>query len=272
MSEQRSATTSTAPWWQHGVVYQIYPRSFLDANGDGVGDLAGIQQQLDYLSETLGIDAIWLSPFYPSPMADFGYDVSDYCDIDPVFGDLAAFDALVAACHQRGIKVVVDYVPNHTSDMHAWFQSSRASKESPYRDWYVWRDAKPDGSLPNNWQAVFGGSVWEWDDTAGQYYLHSYLKEQPDLDWRNPAVEAAMFDVLRFWLDRGVDGFRLDAVRRIAKDPDLRDNPPSSGSRSETHKPRGAYDSQRHVNDMAHPDIHPVFRRLRLLLESYERA
>ena len=272
MSDSRGATPSRLPWWQHGVVYQVYPRSFRDASGDDVGDLAGTLSKLDYLSDTLGVAAVWLSPFYPSPMADFGYDVSDYCDVDPLFGDLATFDALMAAAHQRGIRVIVDYVPNHTSDQHPWFQSSRSSRDSPYRDWYVWRDPKPDGSPPNNWLAVFGGSVWEWDDATGQYYLHSYLKEQPDLDWRNPAVEAAMFDVLRFWLDRGVDGFRLDAVRRIMKDPELRDNPPNPASRSETHKPRGEYDSQLHFNDIAHPDIHPAFQRIRHLLETYERA
>jgi alpha-glucosidase len=205
-------------------------------------------------------------------MADFGYDVADFRDVDPIFGDLATFDALLAGAHARGLRVIVDYVPNHTSDQHPWFLASRASRESPYRDWYVWRDPKPDGSPPNNWLAAFGGSVWEWDQTTGQYYLHSYLKEQPDLDWRKPAVKSAMLDVLRFWLDRGVDGFRLDAVRRIMKDPELRDNPPNPGSRSETHKARGEYDSQRHVNDMAHPDIHPLFREIRQALDGYERA
>jgi alpha-glucosidase len=263
---------ATTPWWQHGVVHQVYPRSFRDANGDGIGDLAGIVEKLDYLGETLGVDAIWLSPFYPSPMADFGYDISEYCGVDPLFGDLAAFDALVAAAHRRGIRVIVDYVPNHTSDQHAWFRSARSSRESPYRDWYVWHDPRPDGSPPNNWLAVFGGSAWEWDERTEQFYLHSFLKEQPDLNWRNPAVEAAMFDVLRFWLDRGVDGFRLDAVRRIMKDPLLRDNPPNPGAVSEAHRPQGAYDSQRHVHDMAHADIHPLFRRMRDLLGVYERA
>jgi alpha-glucosidase len=272
MSEQDSATGSTAPWWQHGVVYQIYPRSFRDASGDGIGDLAGVVEKLDYLSETLGVDAIWLSPFYPSPMADFGYDVSDYCDIDPMFGDLATFDALVAGAHQRGIRIIVDYVPNHTSDHHPWFQASRASRNNPYRDWYVWRDPKPDGSPPNNWLAEFGGVAWEWDAATGQYYLHSFLKEQPDLDWRNPAVEAAMFDVLRFWLDRGVDGFRLDAVRRIMKDPALRDNPPNPEAHSRGHKYYGEVESQLHLHDMTHPDIHGVFQRMRKLLDSYERA
>jgi alpha-glucosidase len=263
---------ATIPWWQSGVVYQVYPRSFHDASGDGVGDLAGVVAKLDYLSDTLGVDAIWLSPFYPSPMADFGYDISEYCDVDPLFGDLATFDALVAAAHERGIRIVVDYVPNHTSDQHPWFRSARASRESPYRDWYVWHDPQPDGSPPNNWLAVFGGSAWEWDQATGQYYLHSFLREQPDLNWRNPAVERAMLDVLRFWLDRGVDGFRLDAVRRIMKDPELRDNPPNPGALSEAHRPQGAYDSQRHVHDMAHADIHPLFRRIRGLLGTYERA
>ncbi|MCC7368665.1 MAG: DUF3459 domain-containing protein [Chloroflexi bacterium] len=277
MSEHTDVTESTppggqaAPWWQRGVVYQIYPRSFLDASGDGVGDLRGVLSKLQYLSDTLGVDAIWLSPFYPSPMADFGYDVADYCNVDPLFGDLAAFDALVAEAHRLGLRVVVDFVSNHTSDRHPWFQASRSSRDNPYRDWYVWRDAKPDGSLPNNWLAVFGGSVWEWDQPTGQYYLHSYLKEQPDLDWRNPAVEAALHDVLRFWLDRGVDGFRLDAVRRIMKDPGLRDNPPVIGDGIETHKPQGAYSLQRHVHDMAHPDIHGAFQRMRRVLEAYEQ-
>src|SRR5262245_46197018 len=205
-------TLHPTTWWQHGVVYQIYPRSFRDTNGDGVGDLAGVLSKIKYLSETLGIDAIWLSPFYPSPMADFGYDVSDYVDVDPLFGDLAAFDALVAAAHARGISVIVDYVPGHTSNQHAWFKASRSSRDNPYHDWYVWRDPKPDGSLPNNWLATFGGPSWEWDSQRGQYYLHSYLPEQADLNWRNPAVHAAMLDVLRFWLDRGVDGFRMDAL------------------------------------------------------------
>jgi alpha-glucosidase len=193
-------------WWQRGAIYQIYPRSFADSNGDGVGDLRGIEAHLDYLND-LGVVAVWLSPIFPSPMADFGYDVSDYCDIDPVFGSLADLDALVAACHSRGIKVILDWVLNHTSDRHPWFVASRSSRDDPQRDWYVWRDGSPDGGPPNR-----------------QWYLHSFLPAQPDLNWDNPQVESAMHDVLRFWLDRGIDGFRLDAVHRLAKDPQLRDN------------------------------------------------
>ncbi|MEZ4560931.1 MAG: alpha-amylase family glycosyl hydrolase, partial [Caldilineaceae bacterium] len=204
--------TTDFEWWQTGVIYQIYPRSFMDANGDGVGDLVGVIDKLDYLSDTLGVDAIWLSPFYPSPMADFGYDVSDYCAVNPLFGDLATFDDLVAQAHARGLKVIIDIVPNHTSDQHPWFQESRASRDNPKRDWYVWADPAADGGPPNNWLSVFGGPAWTLDESTGQYYLHSFLSEQPDLNWRNPAVKAAMFDVYRFWLDRGVDGFRIDVA------------------------------------------------------------
>jgi alpha-glucosidase len=265
--------SETTTWWQHGVVYQVYPRSFLDANGDGIGDLAGVLSKIDYLADTLGVDAIWLSPFYPSPMADFGYDVSDYVDVDPMFGDLHTFDELVQAAHARGMKIIVDVVPSHTSDQHAWFQASRSSRDDPKRDWYVWRDPKPDGSPPNNWAATFGGSAWEWDATTGQSYLHSYLPEQADLNWRNPAVRAAMHDVLRFWLDRGVDGFRRDALGRIAKDPDLTDNPPNPravGDLHDFHKQMGEYDRQLHLNDQRHSDIHAFLRELRGVLDAYE--
>ncbi len=255
-------------WWQTGVIYQIYPRSFRDTNGDGIGDLPGITEKLDYLSDVLGVDAVWLSPFYPSPQADFGYDVADHCDVDPRFGTLADFDALLAAAHQRGLEVLVDFVPNHTSDQHPWFRAARSSRDDPRRDWYVWRDPKPDGSPPNNWLSVFGGSAWEWDQATGQYYLHSYLKEQPDLNWRNPAVEAAMLDVLRFWLDRGVDGFRIDVAHAILKDPELRDNPPNT-SPGGYHKPLGDYDTQLHLYDKNHPDVHHVYRRIRRLLDGY---
>jgi len=213
-----------AAWWQSAVIYQIYPRSFQDSNGDGVGDLAGILRRLDYLA-WLGIDAIWLSPIYPSPMADFGYDVADFTGIDPLFGSLADFDALVAAAHERGIKVILDYVPNHSSDRHPWFQEARRSRRAAKRDWYIWRDPGPDGGPPNNWLSEFGGPSWTFDPGTGQYYLHSYLKQQPDLNWRNPALKAAMEDVLRFWLDRGVDGFRLDALHHVVKDELFRDNP-----------------------------------------------
>ena len=211
-------------WWQRGVVYQIYPRSFQDSNGDGIGDLCGLCERLDYLVD-LGVDAIWISPIYPSPMADFGYDVSNHTDVDPMFGDLAAFDRLVAETHRRGLRIILDYVPNHTSDQHPWFLESRASGDSPKREWYIWRDARPDGAPPNNWISEFGGSGWEWDAATGQYYYHAFLKEQPDLNWRNPEVARAMLDVMRFWLDRGVDGFRVDAVHHLIEAEHLRDNP-----------------------------------------------
>ncbi len=216
-------------WWQGAVVYQIYVRSFADSDGDGIGDLEGIRSRLDHLTETLGVDAIWITPFFPSPMRDFGYDVADYCDVDPLFGDLARFDSLLADCHQRGLRVMIDWVPNHTSDLHPWFVESRSSRDNPKRDWYVWRDPAGDGSPPNNWLAMFGGPSWEWDEQTGQYYLHSFLPEQPDLDWRNPEVESAMLDTLRFWLDRGVDGMRIDVAHYLMKDPDLTDNPPAEG-------------------------------------------
>lgn len=189
-------------WWQRGVVYQIYPRSFRDSNGDGVGDLQGIIDKLDYLNDgtpnSLGIDAIWISPYYKSPMADFGYDIADYCDVDPVFGDLATFDRLVEEAHKRGIKIIVDYVPNHSSDQHSWFIESRSSRNNPKRDWYIWRDPKPGGAYPNNWGGLFGGPAWTWDEKTKQYYFHQFDPAQPDLNWRNPAVKAAMLDVLRF--------------------------------------------------------------------------
>ena len=208
------------PWWKSGVIYQVYPRSFQDSEGDGVGDLAGVEARLDYLV-ALGIDAVWLSPVFPSPMADFGYDVADYCDIDPIFGDLAAFDRLLAAAHRCGLKLMLDFVPNHSSDRHPWFQASRSSRDDPKRDWYIWRDAAPDGGPPNNWISDFGGSAWEWDEATGQYYLHAFLKEQPDLNWRNPDLRAAMMAAMRFWLDRGVDGFRIDVLWHIVKAADF---------------------------------------------------
>jgi alpha-glucosidase len=256
-------------WWQTGVIYQIYPRSFKDTSGNGVGDLAGIIEKLDYLSGILGVDAIWLSPFYPSPMTDFGYDVSDYMDVDPLFGDLATFDQLVAQAHQSDLKIIIDLVPNHSSDQHPWFQESRSSRDNPKRDWYFWVDPKADGSPPNNWLSVFGGSAWEWDETTGQYYLHSFLKEQPDLNWRNPEVKAAMFDVVRFWLERGVDGFRIDVAHYIMKDPQLRDNPPNPSPGKSVHVPLSEYDFQLHLHDKGHPDVHEIYRQFRQLLDAY---
>ncbi len=215
-----------AAWWQRGVIYQIYPRSFQDSNGDGIGDLNGIAHRLDYL-KWLGIDALWISPIFPSPMKDFGYDISDYTGIDPMFGTLADFDALLEAAHERDLKIVLDFVPNHTSDQHPWFQQSRKSRDNPYRDWYIWRDPARGSRPPNNWLSEFGGSAWAYDDTTGQYYYHAFLEEQPDLNWRNPAVVKAMDDALRFWFDRGVDGMRIDALHHSIKDAEFRDNPPN---------------------------------------------
>jgi glycosidase len=252
-------------WWRDGVVYQIYPRSFQDANGDGVGDLEGIRQRLDHLT-WLGVDAIWISPFYPSPMADFGYDVADYCDVDPLFGTLGDFDRMLADAHARGIRVVVDWVPNHSSDRHPWFVESRSSRTNPKRDWYVWRDPKPDGSPPNNWFSSFGGSAWELDPTTGQMYLRSFLKQQADLNWRNPELVRAMHDTLRFWLDRGVDGFRTDVGHRILKDPLFRDNPPNP---EVPEKYRDGFLGQLHLHDENHPDGHEAYREIRRLLDSY---
>lgn len=213
-------------WWQRGIIYQIYPRSFMDSNGDGIGDLKGITSKLDYLN-WLGVDAIWMSPINQSPMVDFGYDVSDYRAVDPIFGTLSDFDDLLAEAHKRDIKIIFDFVPNHTSDQHPWFRESRASRDNPKRGWYIWRDPAPDGGPPNNWLSTFGGSGWAWDETTGQYYFHEYFKEQPDLNWANPDVRRAILDTMRFWLERGVDGFRLDAVWHLIKDPRLRDNPPN---------------------------------------------
>lgn len=252
------------PWWERGVVYQVYPRSFQDSDGDGVGDLAGIERRLDYIA-SLGVDAIWLSPIFPSPMADFGYDVSDYCDIEPMLGDLAAIDRLIAAAHARGLKLILDFVPNHSSDQHDWFKASRASRDDPKRDWYIWRDAAADGGPPNNWISDFGGSAWTWDEVTGQYYLHAFLKEQPDLNWRNPALRAAMMDVLRFWMDRGVDGFRIDVLWHIVKAEGLPDNPLNpEWTPARTERDRVL---QRYSTDQ--PEAHKIAAEMRQLAESY---
>ena len=244
------------PWWKDAVVYQIYPRSFLDTDGDGVGDLEGVRRQLEHLV-WLGVDALWLSPVFRSPMADFGYDVSDYCDIDPVFGDLAALDALVADAHALGLRVILDWVPNHSSDQHPWFADSRAAPDSEHRNWYVWRDSGPGGGPPNNWIRSWSDQpAWTYDDASDQWYLHCFLPEQPDVNWAEPALEAAMLDVLRFWLDRGIDGFRMDVIHLIGKDPDLPDDPPELAAIS--HVP---------LNDR--PETHVLLRRMRKLLDGY---
>jgi len=241
-------------WWQRGAIYQIYPRSFADSNGDGIGDLPGITAHLDHI-RSLGVEALWLSPFYPSPMADFGYDVADYTDVDPIFGTLADFDRLLEEAHSRDVRVVVDWVPNHSSDQHPWFIESRSSRDNPKRDWYVWRDAARSGGPPNRWQSAFQavGPAWTFDETTRQYYLNSFTPQQPDLNWDNPEVEAAMHDVLRFWLDRGVDGFRMDVTQKIAKDPELRDNEPGL----------------RHDEDWQ-PTIHHRIRRIRAVIDEYD--
>ena len=245
-------------WWQRAVVYEVYPRSFQDTDGNGVGDLAGILRRLDYLAG-LGVDAIWISPIYPSPMADFGYDVADYCGIDPIFGAMADFDRLLAAVHERGMRLILDFVPNHTSSQHPWFLESRSSRTNAKRDWYLWRDE------PNNWLSNFGGPGWELDEATGQYYYHSFLKEQPDLNWRNPAVKAAMLDVLRFWLAKGVDGFRVDVMWLMIKDAEFRDNPDNPGYRP------GQPENQKHlpVYNANRPEVHEIVAEMRRVVDGF---
>ncbi len=252
------------PWWRGAVIYQIYPRSFFDADGDGVGDLAGVLRKLDYIAG-LGVDGVWLSPFFRSPMKDFGYDVSDYCDVDPLFGSLADFDRLLDQAHVRGLKVVIDQVWSHTSNLHPWFIESAASRHNPRADWYVWADARPDGAPPNNWQASFGGPSWTWNPRRRQYYLHNFLSEQPDLNYWNPAVQEAILDVARFWLDRGVDGLRLDVINYIFHDQRLRDNPAAGHD----HPPLTATQFQQHVQDRSRPEALGFLGRLRALVDSY---
>jgi alpha-glucosidase len=253
-----------ALWWQRGIIYQIYPRSFQDSNADGIGDLDGIRQRLDYLSG-LGVDAVWVSPIYPSPMADFGYDIADYRGIDPIFGTLADFDQLLREVHARGLKLILDFVPNHTSDQHPWFLDSRSSRQSPKRNWYIWRDPAPDGGPPNNWLANFGGSGWEFDAKTGQYFYHAFLTQQPDLNWRNPEVRHAMYDALRFWLDRGVDGFRVDVLWLLIKDEQFRDNP--QNPMWQAHQAGIERLVQRYSADQ--PEIHEVVEEMRAVLDAY---
>jgi alpha-glucosidase len=251
-------------WWQRGVVYQIYPLSFQDTDGDGKGDLPGIAARLDHLSE-LGVAAVWLAPVHPSPMCDLGYDVEDFQDVDPVFGRLEDLDRLTEALHARGIRLILDFVPNHTSDRHPWFRESRAKRDSPKRDWYVWRDPAPGGGPPNNWLSRFGGSAWELDPRTGQYYYHAFLKEQPDLNWRNPEVRRAMADVLRFWLRRGVDGFRVDAAAVLAEDALLRDDPPNPAFNARTPPP----ERFRRVYTDARPETLGYLAELRRVVDEF---
>jgi alpha-glucosidase len=253
------------PWWRGAAIYQVYPRSFMDANGDGIGDLPGVTARLDYIA-ALGVDAIWISPFFTSPMKDFGYDVADYCDVDPIFGTLADFDALIARAHSLGLKVLIDQVYAHTSDEHAWFAASRQSLDGDKADWYVWADPKPDGSPPSNWQSVFGGPAWTWDARRGQYYMHNFLPEQPQLNCHVPAVQDALLDAARFWLERGVDGFRLDALNFAMHDPALTDNPPAPEDGKVRTRP---FDYQQHIFNQSHPDIVAFIERIQALCGSY---
>jgi alpha-glucosidase len=248
-------------WWRDGIIYQIYPRSFSDANNDGIGDLQGIIKKLDYLKE-LGIDAIWLSPIYPSPDIDFGYDVADYTAIDPKFGTMADFEELLQAAKHRNIHIIIDLVLNHTSDQHPWFIESRKSKDNPYHDWYLWKDPKPNGRSPNNWQAIFGGSGWKYDPNLDQYYFHMFYEEQPDLNWRNPQVREAMLGVFRFWLEKGVDGFRLDVFNTYFKDSSFRNNPPKLGIRG--------FDRQVHIYDHSQPEMYPLLEEIREIMDHYD--
>ncbi len=256
------APASAVPWWKHALIYEVYPRSLQDSNGDGVGDLKGITQRLDYL-QSLGVNAIWLSPIYPSPQVDFGYDISDYENVDPQYGTLADFDHLLAEAKKRNIRIIMDMVMNHTSDKHPWFIESKSSRTNPKRDWYIWRDGKGPGIPPNNWQSAFGHSAWKYDPTTKQWYYHKFYAEQPDLNWRNPAVEKAMFDAVRFWLDRGVAGFRLDAIPTLFEDPQLRDEKELGGT--------NAYGdpilADNYTDNL--PEVHDVMRRLRAMVASY---
>jgi len=252
------------PWWQTGIIYQIYPRSFQDGNGDGVGDLPGIIERLDYV-RSLNAGAVWLSPIYPSPMHDFGYDVADYCAIHPLFGTLADFDRLLAEVHRLGMKLILDLVPNHTSDQHPWFLESRSSRDNPKRDWYIWRDPAPDGGPPNNWLSYFGGPAWTYDRHTGQAYLHQFLTQQPELNYRNPAVLAALLDTMRFWLDRGVDGFRVDVIWLMMKDPLFRDEPPNPAWDGVN-----PHNSLQHIYTANLSEVHGLIREMRQVLDAYD--
>ncbi len=254
-----------APWWKGAVIYHIYPRSFYDSNGDGVGDLRGVIQKLDYIA-SLGVDAVWLSPFFKSPQADYGYDISDYKEIDPDFGTLQDFDELIAEAHNRDLKIIIDQVYAHTSDQHAWFEESRQSKDNPKSDWYVWADPKIDGTPPNNWQSVFGGPAWEWDARRQQYFMHNFLKEQPQLNVHNPVVQDAILDVMRFWIDRGVDGFRMDAINFAMHNRALTDNPPSLKNMASVTRP---FDMQKRIHNQSQQEIPFFMERIREELDKH---
>lgn len=268
-----SSHAATAPWWRGAVIYQVYPRSFADSNGDGTGDLPGLIGKLDYIA-SLGVDAIWVSPFYRSPMADFGYDISDYRDVDPVFGTLADFDRLLAESHRRGLRVIVDQVLSHSSDRHPWFEESRRSRDNPKADWYVWADPQADGTPPNNWLSIFGGSAWQWEPRRGQYYLHNFLVSQPDLNYHNPQVAAQMLDEAEFWLQRGVDGFRLDAINFCFHDAQLRSNPakPLAERKGRGYTIDNPYAAQYHVHDNTQPETLGFVEQLRKLVDRYPGA
>ncbi len=260
-------------WWRGAVIYQIYPRSYQDSNGDGVGDLLGIVRRLPHVA-SLGADAIWISPFFTSPMKDFGYDVADYCDVDPLFGSLADFDQVIATAHLLGMKVMIDLVLSHTSDQHPWFKESRASRDNDKADWYVWSDPKPDGTPPNNWLSIFGGPAWQWDARREQYYLHNFLVSQPDLNFHSPAVQQELLGVAKFWLERGVDGFRLDTINFYMHDKELRDNPalPAAERNDQTAPKVNPYNHQRHIYDKNHPQNVEFLRKLRTLMNGYNAA
>lgn len=264
MVEDESIHTSSYSWWQHEVIYQVYPRSFQDSNDDGVGDLRGIASRLDYLA-CLGIRTVWFSPIYPSPMADFGYDIADYTGIHPLFGTMEDFEFVLDEIHRRGMKLILDFVPNHTSDQHPWFLASRSSRDDPRRDWYIWHDGDGNGAPPNNWRSAFGGSAWQWDQHTQQYYYHAFLKEQPDLNWRNPAVQSAMFEVMRFWLRKGVDGFRVDVLWHLIKDSHLRDNPVNPDYQPHM----STYDELLPIYSTDQYEVHDVVRKMRAVLSEF---
>ena len=263
------SSDKNADWWRGAVIYQVYPRSYQDTTGDGSGDLAGITSRLAHIA-SLGVDAVWLSPFFKSPMADLGYDVSDYCAVDPMFGTMEDFDALVAEAHRLGLKIIIDQVLSHTSDQHPWFIESRASRTNDRADWYVWADPKPDGTAPNNWMSIFGGPAWEWGSVRKQYYLHNFLASQPDLNFHNAAVQDALLDTVRFWLERGVDGFRLDTVNYYFHDRLLRDNPPMPKGKANDIPDVNPYGYQDHLYDKTQPENVSFLKRFRSLLDAYD--